>query len=288
MFDLANANMDEILKCWEGLGYYSRARNLHQGAKYIVENFGGQLPASESELLKIKGIGRYTVGALLSFAFHQKKAAVDGNVLRVVSRYFKVDEEITKNTTVSLLSRFAESLLPEEEPWIISEALIELGATLCQKKPQCMRCPLRTSCQGYLHGVAHHLPKKSERPKTERLFRAVVVIKNQTHLLVKKGMVGEIMQDLYEFPFFEIDAKGITLQELSKIISSELQCDPKLVQCLPQVKHSFTRFQVKLDPFIFTCEELPEIKNFEWISMEEVKKKAFSAGHRKILQMIAL
>ena len=129
---LAKASLDEVVKAWEGLGYYSRVRHLHEAAKYLVEHFNGQLPSEEEDLKKIKGLGPYTIGAILSFAFHQKKAAVDGNVIRVLTRYFGLEEDISKVATVNKLRQLAQELLPDEEPWIVNEALIELGATLCQ------------------------------------------------------------------------------------------------------------------------------------------------------------
>ena len=126
---LAEAESDEVIKMWEGLGYYSRARNLHAGARYLIEFFGGILPNNESDLAKIKGLGPYTIGALLSFAFHQKKAAVDGNVMRVMARCYELDDDIAKSKTQKKIRHLVEEILPEDESWIVNEALIELGAT---------------------------------------------------------------------------------------------------------------------------------------------------------------
>ena len=131
---LAKATLDEVIKEWEGLGYYSRARNLHEGARYVLEKHEGILPETREELQKIKGLGPYTIGAIRSFAFHHKAAAVDGNVIRVLARYFKIEDDIAKPKTIQMIRDRAEAILPEIEPWIVAEALIELGATLCTKK----------------------------------------------------------------------------------------------------------------------------------------------------------
>src|SRR5262249_16333734 len=145
------------------------ARYLHEGAQSIVSHFQGQFPQEEEQLKKIKGLGPYTIGAILSFAFHQKKAAVDGNVVRVLARYFKLEDDISKASTLKQMQHMAEKILPDEEHWIVNEALIELGATVCQRKAQCAACPLRKSCQAHLHGQVETLPIKSKKVKTEYL-----------------------------------------------------------------------------------------------------------------------
>ena len=138
---LARAPLEEVIKQWEGLGYYVRARNLHKAAQYLVEHHQGIFPSSRELLEKIPGIGPYTVGAILSFAFHQKAAAVDGNVIRVLTRLFAMQEEVQTQSSKKWLWKCAENLLPEKEPWILVEGLIELGATVCTLKPKCSQCP---------------------------------------------------------------------------------------------------------------------------------------------------
>lgn len=280
---LAEAPLDTVLKLWEGLGYYSRARNLHEGAKTIVMNFGGILPSDEASLSTIKGLGPYTRGAILSFAFHQKKAAVDGNVIRVLSRYFQIEEDISKPSTVKLIWKLAESLLPQKESWIVNEALIELGATFCQRKPQCSQCPLKRTCKAHINGVADQLPVKTRRIQTEYLYRAVAVIRHEERYLVRRGKKGEIMHDLHEFPFFETSNEGLTVPELKKLIKSKFKLDVQCVEELAEVAHSFTRYQVRLAPVLFSCSKRTSVADFDWITLAELKKLAFSSGHRRIL-----
>lgn len=281
--ELAKSPVEEVIKMWEGLGYYSRARNLHAGARTVWEKFGGVLPSSQENLALIKGLGPYSIGAIRSFAFHEKAPAVDGNVLRVTARYFGLEDDISKTSTQRKIRDRVMDLLPDEEHWIVNEALIELGATVCGKKPQCAACPLQKTCAGYRDGTAHALPRKSARTAITPLFRMVPVIMSDQHLLMRKGRKGEIMEDLYEFPFFETDEAGISSEELLYRIGEELALTPCLVTLLPIVSQSFTKYRVKLQPHVFRQEELTPVPGYEWISREDLRRAALSSGHRKIL-----
>lgn len=275
---LAASKIEDVIKTWEGLGYYSRARNLHEGAK----TFKGKIPDTYEELSKIKGLGPYTIGAILSFAFHKKIAAVDGNVLRVISRYFALKEDIAKAKTASFIRNIVEQFLPEEESWIINEALIELGAVLCQKKAKCSACPLRTSCQAYIQGITDELPIKTKGPVTTPLYRTVAILKHQGSVLLKKGEKGKIMEDLYEFPYFETNVEGLEKKQLIDLIQKELGLETEVVESLSRVKHTFTRFRVELTPALCSVSTKNYSEGYSWHDIEEIKDLPFSSGHRKI------
>ena len=279
---LAIASVEEVIKIWEGLGYYSRARNIHEAAKYIVEKHEGNLPQSKEELSKIKGLGPYTVGAIQSFAFKMKAAAVDGNVVRVLSRYFLIEDDISKGKTIEKMRIFLEERLPDDEPWVISEALIELGATICQKKPRCNVCPLKKTCKAYMQGKASLLPVKSAKIKYEKLYRSVGIVNFEDSYLVKRGEKGQIMSDLYEFPYFE---KGDS-QYISDHFRKEFGISLKYLQEHPKVSHSFTRFRVELTPFQYETNTKTPVPGYEWHSISEIQKLPFSSGHRKILKTL--
>ncbi len=271
---LALSSSDTVIKAWEGLGYYSRARNLHEGARYVLENHEGKLPSSAEELRKIKGIGPYTVGAILSFAFQKKKAAVDGNVIRVLTRLFAIEEDISKPKTVKAIWNIAEAILPDEHPWVVSEALIELGATICTKKSKCHLCPLKTSCKAFLHGKVDDLPFKSAKVKIEKIIRHVSIIIAENKLLVRRAKKDEIMSGLYEFPFVESN-------------SHDPECFDfplKKVMEFRTVNHSYTRFRVRLNPILYTAEKIHHVLDHEWLSVEELEQFAFSSGHRRLFQ----
>lgn len=282
---LAQANLDEVIKLWEGLGYYSRARNLHEGAKFILSAFKGQLPDSYDELSKIKGLGPYTIGAILSFAFHKKIEAVDGNVVRVLSRFYGIEDDIAKPKTLSMMRQQAFALLPDDEPWVVNEALIELGATVCMRKPLCSKCPLKGNCQAFRLGKTDLIPYKSKKTKIEKLVRAVAIVKAGDALLVRKGQDGEIMQGLYEFPYFELSEESPEEWLTGKV---EEQWSAKLqrVQVLDTVSHSFTRFQVTLKPILFRSTVQFDAETFQWITFQQLQKLAFSSGHRRIFQSL--
>jgi A/G-specific adenine glycosylase len=280
---LAQASTDEVIKLWEGLGYYSRARNIHEAARFVLEFHQGILPSSKEELSKIKGLGPYTVGAIQSFAFKMKAAAVDGNVVRVLSRYFHIEEDISKGKTVQNMRELLEEKLPDIEPWIVSEALIELGATICQKKPRCDVCPLKRMCKGYRNGVAHELPVKSAKIKYEKLFRVVGVVNHGDYYLVRRGEKGQIMSDLFEFPYLE-DVKDGFESEFKKKFGLSL----KLVHEFPKVSQSFTRFRVELTPLHFRAKDKIPVEGYEWLTLQELHNLAFSSGHRKILRAYLL
>lgn len=282
---LAEASLDEVIKAWEGLGYYSRARYLHAGAQYIVTHFQGEFPQDEENLKKIKGLGPYTIGAILSFAFHQKKAAVDGNVLRVLSRYFQIEEDISKSSTLKKLRYLAEQILPTEESWIINEGLIELGATICQKKARCEKCPVQTSCQSYKNGMVDLLPIKAKGASTTYLYRTVPVIVSRDAYLIRRGQKGKIMSDLHEFPFFETTVEA-SKELTSEFIQTQFGLTVDKIQALPPVSHSFTRYQVQLYPTLFSALDKKPIEGLEWISLSDLKKLAFSSGHRRIFQAL--
>lgn len=284
---LVDADLDEVLKMWEGLGYYSRARNLFFGARYVLEEFEGELPSDPQKLKKIKGLGPYTIGAICSFAFHQRIAAVDGNVVRVLTRYFQIKDDISKPSTINKLRQIANEILPEEESWIINEALIELGATLCKNHtPKCGVCPLRKNCQSYLNGTVDQIPYKSQKIKTEVLYRVVPVLSVEDYFLVRKCKKDEIMSDLHEFPYFETTKEGIIQEELMKKIEKEWNLRVAYEGSLEEIIHSFTRFRVYLKPFVLKASSLNPVDGYMWRSMKTLSKLAFSSGHRRILETL--
>ena len=284
--DLAKSSLDEVIKYWEGLGYYSRGRYLHEGARYLVNHFNGRLPSTEEELKKIKGLGPYTIGAILSFAFHQKKAAIDGNVIRVLTRIFGIKEDISKASTVVKLRQIAETLLPDEEPWIVNEALIELGATICQRKARCTLCPLKGDCVAFKEGEVDRLPCKSKKIKIETLYRSVAIIQSGSNFLVKRGEKGAIMSDLYEFPYFEEEKEGVSSQELKVKIETHYSLDVVPHKTLHETAQGFTRYRARLYPMMFHCKEPKFIEGLSWLPLTLLKDLAFSSGHRRIFQQL--
>lgn len=255
---LAEAPLDDVIKVWEGLGYYSRARNLHAGAKYLVEHNQGEL--TRDVLLSIKGIGPYTHGAILSFAFKEKKPAVDGNVIRVISRLYKIEEDVDKTSTKKEIYARVEKLLEVKEPFIVMEALIELGALVCKKVPQCDLCPLSGICQG----KGKDLPLKRKKVPITRLYKDIALVMCGDHVLVGKRDKG-VMQDLWEFPEL-CEVKHLPLEHIKD---------------LPKVTHGFTRFVAELTPRLYRVSQRHVVKSYKWVL--DISALPFSAGHRRIV-----
>ena len=280
---LADASLEQVIKAWEGLGYYSRARNLHAGARQIVEEFGGQIPSQKEALGSVRGLGPYTVGAILSFGFNQRTPAVDGNVTRVLSRYFLIEEDVSRQGTKRLIEEKAEELLDAKEPWVTAEALIELGATVCLPKPKCPACPLRRGCRAYLEEKAESLPIKKSQERSTELWRAVLLIFVGNEILLKKGEAGKVMADLYEFPYFEMEKEKWPREKILKEIRKNFGLDVKAVRSLPKETHSFTRYKAQLYPMVCNAERKKEIEGLSWIPLKRAKDLPFSSGHRRIL-----
>ncbi len=283
IFSLASADETEVMKCWEGLGYYSRARALHGAAIEIVRRFNGILPDDKETLLSIKGIGPYTVGAILSFAFRKKAPAVDANVVRVLARYYQVAGDIRKQKTKELLYDHAERVLPENRPWEITEALIELGALVCQKRPNCAECPIQKGCMSFRHKTTQEFPVNGASVRYEALFREVLVIVSEDNkLLVRQGQKGRPCAGLYEFTYFDSTPGGIDEQELEARFLQKFGAKIQYRQCLAEQAHSFTKYRVTLYPKLYSMNKTC-LQGFEWCSVEEAGRLTFNSGHKRVL-----
>lgn len=274
--DLSKASEEEVIKLWEGLGYYSRARSLLRGAQYLETHYGGLLPSSYEALLKIPGIGPYTAGAILSFGFRKRAIALDGNVMRVIARLYCYEEEIDTTTFRTFAYEKMNNLLPDTDASSTMEAFIELGATLCNRNPICKLCPLKEICVGYQKDKVLHLPKKKKKIPITYLTRIVPVIFYKNYFLLRMESKDKVMAGLYEFPYFEQEV------DLEKFYPGKLKKKNRLLD----VSHSFTRYKALLVPTIWEAEEKKEIKEYNWIYYEKMESLPFSAGHRKILKQV--
>jgi A/G-specific adenine glycosylase len=276
---LAKTPLEQVIKAWEGLGYYGRARRLHEGARQIVQQFSGKIPSNREQLEKIKGLGPYTVNAILSFAFHQPTAPVDGNVSRVIARYFLLEKDIGRQSVKKEIQALASEMLDPKKPWVTAEALIELGAVVCQPKPLCDCCPLQTSCLAFEQNRQDALPIKSQASPPTILTRSVAVIEENGSLLLHKVEPGKVMADLYEFPYFE----GLK-RPLPQHLRQLWKLDTLFMRSLPLVRHSFTRYQAHLFPMHLRATERKNIEDFEWIPLDDMERYPLSAGHRRVLE----
>jgi A/G-specific adenine glycosylase len=205
IFDLAKASEEQVLKLWQGLGYYSRARNMHKTAQIIAFEMDGNFPDNYNDLFKLKGIGEYTAAAIASFAFNEVVPVVDGNVFRVLSRYFNVETDITSSTAKKEFTALAKALIPIDNPALFNQAIMEFGALQCvPKNPNCEVCIFGNSCAALQKKKVAQLPVKSKKTKvTNRFFNYLIFLDKHNNTLLNKRIQKGIWHNLYEFPVIE-------------------------------------------------------------------------------------
>jgi len=200
---LAAASEKEILRLWQGLGYYSRARNLHKCARFVVKEFDGVFPEKASELERLPGVGPYTAAAIASFAYKEPVATVDGNVLRLFTRLFGIEDDIRKNKTIGNVRKLANQHIDKKYPDLYNHALMDFGNLVCKPYPSCQLCPLKSRCYAYANDLQKKIPYKSRPAKQRHRFFHYLVIKSQNQIAMKKRMVGDIWANLYDFSLSE-------------------------------------------------------------------------------------
>lgn len=208
VFDLANAEEEQVLKLWQGLGYYSRARNLHATAKFVAFELNGIFPDNYKDLIQLKGIGEYTAAAIASFSFKEPVAVVDGNVFRVLSRYFNSASDISESKTKKEFQMLAQDVMSKKQPDIFNQAIMEFGALQCvPKNPDCEACIFSTSCAALQHKKVAELPVKSKKTKvTQKYFNYLILKDVQGFFVVQKREGKGIWENLYEFPLLQTEA----------------------------------------------------------------------------------
>lgn len=220
---LANASLDEVLKTWQGLGYYSRARNLHTTAKYISEELNGVFPSSYSEIIKLKGIGPYTAAAIASFAFNEKKAVVDGNVYRVLSRYFADATPIDSSEGKNKFQQLADELISSKNPDLFNQATMELGATVCApKNPTCTVCPIEINCISKQENQQGNFPVKTKKTKIKDRFLTYFIFKQNEKYIVKQRVNKDIWEGLFDFPVLD-SPTPILEEEINEYLKKRTQ-----------------------------------------------------------------
>lgn len=233
VFDLANAPEEKVLKHWQGLGYYSRARNLHYTAQFVANELKGEFPNNYKELLKLKGIGDYTAAAIASFSFNEAVPVVDGNVFRVLSRYFDIETDISLATAKKEFSNLAMELMPKNDPANFNQAIMEFGALQCvPKNPNCQNCIFNSSCAALQKKKVQNLPVKLKKIKISyRFFNYLVFEDDIKNTLIQKRDQKGIWQNLYEFPLIETENE-LDLDAVSELIINKYKTEFEIVGVL--------------------------------------------------------
>ena len=231
VFDLAKAPEEKVLKHWQGLGYYSRARNLHYTAQFVANELKGEFPNNYKDLLKLKGIGEYTAAAIASFSFNEVVPVVDGNVFRVLSRYFDVETDISLASAKKEFSDLALELIPKNDPATFNQAIMEFGALQCvPKNPNCQSCIFCNSCAALQKNKVQSLPVKLKKINISyRFFNYLVFEDDQLNTLIQKRDQKGIWHNLYEFPLIESESE-LDLDAISELISNKYQLEYKITR----------------------------------------------------------
>jgi A/G-specific adenine glycosylase len=259
--DFAAASEQEVLKLWQGLGYYSRGRNMLKTAQFIVKYYQGIFPVKYAELLKLKGIGEYTAAAISSFSANEPRAVVDGNVSRVLARYLGIDEPINSTQGKKKFQELANQFLNLEKPALHNQAMMEFGALLCKpKNPDCENCPVRTGCYAYNHQAVQQLPVKLKTVKIKKRYFNYLVIQFDDGVLLKKRKENDIWANMYDFPLIEtkqiIDYQRILQSPLIKkyknlIVITDISPIEKTVLTHQQIYYRFISVKARHSQTLF-------------------------------------
>lgn len=290
---LAIAPLDDVLKLWEGLGYYSRARNLHKAAQMVVAEFGGKFPASIEGLRRLPGVGPYTAGAVGSIAFGLDAPLVDGNVIRVLTRWFDIADDVTQAKIKRQLWDLAEDILPRGRAAVWNEGLMELGQRIClPTSPACDHCPVADHCVAYAAGVQEQRPVKAPpAPIPHYDVTAGVIRREDGKMLIAQRPLDKMLGGLWEFPGGKRE-EGESLENcLRREIREELAVDIEVGGQIATIKHAYTHFRITL--YVFACRHLVgepqavEVADWAWVTHADLDRYAFSSTDQQIIQAIS-
>lgn len=282
---LAGANEQDVMKLWEGLGYYARARNLIRGALRVVEHFKGKIPCTYKELCSIPGIGDYTAGAILSIAFNMPVPAVDGNVLRVIARLYAVEKDVTKLNVKSEIRALVSSIIPDGHASSFNQGLMELGAMICTpKSPKCNICPWYLICVSRILNLQYRLPLKTPKKPVQVVRRIIAVIFDGQRVLVHKRPSKGLLGGLWEFPGWEFAE-----DQKQSITNKLLQIGIITHKVLPiiEVQHTFTHLCWNMSGFLCITDasivKVEENHEYRWVLPEELHDLPFPVAFKQFV-----
>jgi len=264
---LADAPQEEVLKQWEGLGYYSRARSLQKAARVIVSDFGGRLPASVEQLRSLPGVGDYTAGAIASIAFGIPAAAVDGNVERVICRYYAIEDTVGTPAVRRRITEMTQALVPEDRPGAFANAMMEMGATMCTpRNPACLLCPVRETCQGFAKGIAQELPRKQKKKAQRVENRAVLLVFHGDRVLIIKRK-EKLLGGLFVFPDVLEESDPARLCDALEKMGIRAAYDEKI----GHARHVFTHLIWEMDVHALIADAIADVPDGQWVTRDELE-----------------
>jgi A/G-specific adenine glycosylase len=291
---LAAADEQDVLRLWEGLGYYRRARQLHAAAQHIVDEYAGRFPQSVEELRRLPGIGRYTAGAIVSIAFDKRAPILEANSIRLISRLIAYRGEAMSAAGQRVLWRVAEEILPRANVAQFNQALMELGSLICtSSEPKCRQCPLSSLCEARLAGWESEIPAAKPRQEFIRLHEAAVIVRKDGRVLMRRCGAGERWAGLWDFPRFGLDSEDPLLA--SKEIVSKLRAQTGIACASPRLlttmRHGVTRYKITLD-----CYQATHVRGrgrargesaVEWMPLANLAALPLSTTGRKIAKLVS-
>lgn len=286
--DLARAEESEVLKLWEGLGYYSRARNIHKAARIVVQQYEGVFPLTLAELQGLPGIGRYTAGAIASFAYDQRAPIVEANTLRLYSRLLGYDGDPRSKEGQLILWEFAKAVLPKAQPGRFNQALMELGASICSPKdPECDACPVSEYCRAFRDQTQATIPRLAKRAEITPVTEASIAVRKDRKYLLRRRPAGERWAGLWDFVRFELpepDATGIEAA-IRERTGLKVELGPQLAEW----KHGVTRYRITLKCYAADAVSgtLKSDEEWAWVKAVQFHEYAFSVTGRKFAKLLA-
>ncbi len=284
---LGKANLSKVLKVWEGLGYYSRARNLHRASKMIIDHFQGKIPDHLEDLLTLPGIGLSTAGAILSFAYNKEAPILDGNAKRVLSRLFAVSANPVRGKTEGHLWEISKSLIPKGRSNPFNQALMDLGATVCiPKDPQCLHCPLRNLCRGFLSGKPESYPPRTMKKRIPHIVAVSGVIQKGETVLLRQRPPKGLLGGLWEFPNWKIEEKKrLSLRlRLRNFIKEETGMSIEIKDSIGTFHQTYSHFKLTLH--VYHCQCPNGSRNGRWIPIKNLDQLAMPKIDRRIAETI--
>lgn len=291
--DLAEADQQEVLKVWEGLGYYSRARHMHAASKLVVDKFDGKVPDTWKEINKLKGVGPYTASAVLSIAYQKEHAVVDGNVIRVLSRYLGIEDDVRSTQTKNAIQDYADELISEERPGDFNQALMELGATVCTpSNPDCQNCPIQTNCVAHKKVKTAEIPYKSPAKKRPHHQIGVGIILNgaKGKVLIALRPDDTMLGGMWEFPGGKQEEDEEMETTVIRELKEELGVDISITKPFMKLDHAYSHFKITLHAYLCELENGdPKPKTSQeirWITIDELADYPFPKANRKLTEKL--
>ncbi|MGD1900182.1 MAG: A/G-specific adenine glycosylase [Phormidesmis sp.] len=284
---LAKAQQQQVLKLWEGLGYYARARNLHSAAQQVISEFDGEFPQTLERAIALKGIGRTTAGGILSAAFNLPVAILDGNVKRVLARL--VAFPAVPNKALNQLWKLSEQLVDRQQPRDFNQAIMDLGATLCTRhNPACLLCPWQSRCAAYNQNAVSRFPMtESRKPLPHKQIGVAVITDEQGKILIDRRKQEGLLGGLWEFPGGKIEPEETVEDCVSREIKEELDIEIEVGDRLITIEHAYTHFKVTLN--VFNCKHLSgdpkpiECDEVKWVTLDEIDEYPFPKANSQII-----